>query len=112
MALLNDIGVEISKRQVVRLLAEPLDGLVAEGQEALRAGLATARWVTVDDTAARHARKDGFTTQVGVTLKDGQDSTVSGANREHDQAAAGSVFAMPRSSRNPSGAKALSAFQR
>ncbi len=64
-ALLNGIGVEISKRQVVRLLAAPLDGFVAEDQEVLRAGLATARWITVDDTAARHARKDGFTTQVG-----------------------------------------------
>ena len=65
MALLNGIGVEISKRQVVRLLAEPLDDFVAEDQEVLRAGLATACWVTVDDTAARHARKDGFTTQIG-----------------------------------------------
>ena len=65
VALLNGIGVEISKRQVVRLLAEPLDTFVAEDQEVLRAGLATARWITVDDTAARHARKDGFTTQVG-----------------------------------------------
>ena len=64
-ALLSGIGVEISKRQVVRLLAELLDGFVAEDQEVLRAGLTTARWVTVDDTAARHARKDGFTTQIG-----------------------------------------------
>ena len=65
VALLNGIGVEISKRQVVRLLTEPLDTFVAEDQDVLRAGLATARWVTVDDTAARHARKDGFTTQIG-----------------------------------------------
>ena len=64
-ALLNGIGVEISKRQVVRLLTGPLDDFVAEDQEVLRVGLATARWVTVDDTAARHARKDGFTTQIG-----------------------------------------------
>jgi len=64
-ALLNGIGVEISKRQVVRLLAEPLDDFVAEDQDVLRAGLATARWVSVDDTAARHARKDGVTTQIG-----------------------------------------------
>jgi len=64
-ALLNGIGVEISKRQVVRLLAEPLDDFVAEDQAVLRAGLASARWITVDDTAARHARKDAFTTQVG-----------------------------------------------
>ena len=65
VALLNGIGVEISKRQVVRLLTEPLDTFVAEDQDVLRAGLTTARWITVDDTAARHARKDGFTTQIG-----------------------------------------------
>jgi len=64
-ALLNGIGVEISKRQVVRMLTGSLDNFVAEDQEVLRAGLATARWITVDDTAARHARKDGFTTQIG-----------------------------------------------
>jgi hypothetical protein len=64
-ALLAGIGVEISKRQVVRLLTSRLDGLIAEDREVLRAGLATARWVTVDDTAARHARRDGVTTQVG-----------------------------------------------
>ncbi len=64
-ALLEGIGVAISKRQVVRLLAAPLDDLVAEDQDVLRAGLTTARWVTVDDTAARHARADGVTTQLG-----------------------------------------------
>jgi hypothetical protein len=64
-ALLEGIGVAISKRQVVRLLTVPLDDLVAEDRDVLRVGLATARWVTVDDTAARHARKDGVTTQLG-----------------------------------------------
>jgi len=64
-ALLAGIGVEISKRQVVRLLTSRLDDLIAEDRDLLRAGLATARWVTVDDTAARHARRDGVTTQVG-----------------------------------------------
>ncbi len=65
VALLTGIGLEISKRQVVRLLTGSLDDLVAEDQEVLRAGLATARWITVDDTAACHARKDGVTTQIG-----------------------------------------------
>lgn len=65
VALLDGIGVAISKRQVVRLLTSRLDGLVAEDQEVLRAGLATAPWVTVDDTSARHARADGVTTQIG-----------------------------------------------
>ena len=64
-ALLAGIGIEISKRQVVRLLTSRLDGLIAEDREVLRAGLATAPWVTVDDTAARHARRDGVTTQIG-----------------------------------------------
>jgi len=64
-ALLAGIGVEISKRQVVRLLTSRLDDLIAEDREVLRAGLATARWVTVGDTAARHARQDGATTQIG-----------------------------------------------
>ena len=65
VALLAGIGIEISKRQVVRLLPSRLDDLLAEDREVLRAGLATARWVTVDDTAARHARHDVFTTQIG-----------------------------------------------
>ncbi len=65
VALLTGIGVAISKRQVVRLLAAPLAAFVAEDHAVLRAGLATARWISVDDTAARHARTDGFTTQVG-----------------------------------------------
>jgi hypothetical protein len=65
VALLNGIGVEISKRQVVRLLTGPLDDFVSEDRDVLRAGLATARWITVDDTSARHARADGVTTQVG-----------------------------------------------
>ncbi len=65
VALLNGIGVEISKRQAARMLTGPLDDLMAEDQKALRAGLATARWMTVDDTAARHARKDRIATQAG-----------------------------------------------
>ena len=65
VALLAGIGLDISKRQVVRLLTSRLDDLVAEDRDVLHAGLATARWVTVDDTAARHARQDGFTTQIG-----------------------------------------------
>lgn len=65
VALLAGIGLEISKRQVVRLLTSRLEDLIAEDQAVLRAGLETARWITVDDTAARHARQDGFTTHIG-----------------------------------------------
>src|SRR4051812_22241705 len=65
VALLAGIGIEISKRQVVRLLTSRLDDLITEDREVLRAGLATAGWVKVDDTAARHAWQDGFATQIG-----------------------------------------------
>ena len=64
-ALLNGMGVVISKRQVVRLLAKCAQEFVAEEAQVLRAGLATAPWITVDDTSARHARRDGYTTQIG-----------------------------------------------
>ena len=64
-ALLNGMGVVISKRQVVRLLARCSQIFVAEDEQVLRAGLATAPWISVDDTSARHARRDGYTTQIG-----------------------------------------------
>jgi len=42
---------------VVRLLAEPLDDFVAEDQEVLRVGLATARWITVFRTGPSKSRE-------------------------------------------------------
>ena len=64
-ALLEGIGMAISKREVVRLLTGRLDAFVAEDREALRAGLASAPWISVDDTGARHAGSNGVTTQIG-----------------------------------------------
>jgi hypothetical protein len=64
-ALLTGMGMDISKRQVVRLLSQGLDDLIAEDQEVLRTGLETAKWVTVDDTGARHSGKDGHVTPIG-----------------------------------------------
>jgi hypothetical protein len=64
-AMLSGLGLMISKRQVVRLLCAPLDSFVAEDEAVLRAGLASAAWISVDDTAARHARVEGVTTQIG-----------------------------------------------
>jgi hypothetical protein len=63
--LLNDIGVDISKRQVVRLLTRQLDGFAAEDAAVLHAGLVSAPYLTVDDTGARHAHANGYTTQIG-----------------------------------------------
>ena len=64
-AQLRAFRVAISKRQVMRLLIEGQEGFLAESREVLRAGLATAAWVTVDDTGARHAGRNGFCTHIG-----------------------------------------------
>jgi hypothetical protein len=64
VALLNGMGVMISKRQVVRLLTAKLETFRAEDEAVLKAGLGGA-YVTVDDTGARHAGKSGYTTQIG-----------------------------------------------
>lgn len=63
--LLNDVGVEISKRQVIRVLTERLDGFHAEDAAVLHAGLVSAPFVTVDDTGARHANRNFHTTHIG-----------------------------------------------
>jgi Transposase IS66 family len=65
LALLNAAGVVISKRQVVRLLVAKLETFRAEDEEVLTAGLGGSRFVTVDDTGARHQGKPGFTTHIG-----------------------------------------------
>ncbi|MGH8322623.1 MAG: IS66 family transposase, partial [Steroidobacteraceae bacterium] len=65
VAQLQAIGVSISKREVMRLLIAGQDGFLGESREVLRAGLQTARWISVDDTGARHAGKNGFCTQIG-----------------------------------------------
>jgi hypothetical protein len=65
VTLLAAIGIEVSKRQVVRLLIGRQDRFVNEAREVLRAGLETAAWVTVDDTGARHKASNGYCTQIG-----------------------------------------------
>jgi len=63
--LLHDVGVDVSKRQVVRLVTQGLDSFVAEDAAVLHAGLLSAPYITVDDTGARHARANFHTTQIG-----------------------------------------------
>jgi len=62
---LRSVGVAISKRQLQRLLTDQQESFVAEAQDVLRAGLETSPFVSVDDTGARHAGKNGFCTQIG-----------------------------------------------
>ena len=65
VALLTGLGLAISKRQVVRLMTAKLDSFRAEDEAVLRAGLAGAPFITVNDTGARHAGKGCFTTHIG-----------------------------------------------
>jgi len=65
LALLRSVGVSISKRQLQRLLTARSHHFVTESQAVLRAGLETSPFVSVDDTGARHAGKNGFCTQIG-----------------------------------------------
>ena len=65
LALLLAVGIFISKRQLVRLLIAGQDDFLDEARDVLRAGLASAAWITVDDTGARHKATNGFCTQIG-----------------------------------------------
>jgi hypothetical protein len=49
----------------MRLLIDKQDDFLQETQEVLRAGLATAEWITVDDTDARHRGANAVCTQIG-----------------------------------------------
>src|SRR5215218_9276873 len=65
VAQLRAVGIAISKRQVVRLLIADQRRFLDESRAVLRVGLASAAWVTVDDTGARHGGANGSCTQVG-----------------------------------------------
>ena len=65
LAHLGELGVELSKRQVVRLLTDGREAFVGEARDVLRAGLETASWISVDDTGARHKGANGTCTQIG-----------------------------------------------
>jgi hypothetical protein len=62
---LRALGICIAKGQVIALLSAHKDAFHAEADAILEAGLATARWVTVDDTGARHAGRNETTTHIG-----------------------------------------------
>jgi Transposase IS66 family len=65
VAQLRAIGIQISKRQILRLVNEGQDAFRTEARDVLRAGLATAAWISVDDTGARHQGRNGTCTQIG-----------------------------------------------
>jgi hypothetical protein len=65
LAQLKSLGVRISKGQIITLLTANKDAFHSEKDAILEAGLATAAWVTVDDTGARHAGANEYTTHIG-----------------------------------------------
>jgi hypothetical protein len=65
VAQLRGVGIAISKRQVMRLLIGDQQRFLDESRDVLRAGLASAAWITVDDTGARHRAANGSCTQIG-----------------------------------------------
>jgi hypothetical protein len=65
VAQLRAIGLAISTRQVMRLLIDRQQHFLDEARDVLRAGLAQAAWITVDDTGARHKAANGTCTQIG-----------------------------------------------
>jgi hypothetical protein len=58
-------GIVISAGQINRILTEDKQIFHAEKAELLTAGLATAQYIQVDDTGARHEGKNGYCTQIG-----------------------------------------------
>ena len=69
---LQDLGIAISKRQLVRLLNAGKDAFLGEAGDVLRTGLQAASWISVDDTGARHKAKNGVCTQIGNDLRRGK----------------------------------------
>jgi Transposase IS66 family len=58
-------GIVISAGQINRILTEDKQIFHEEKAELLTAGLATADYIQVDDTGARHEGKNGYCTQIG-----------------------------------------------
>src|SRR3954452_18188251 len=65
VAQLRAIGLAISTRQVMLLLIDGHQRFLDKARDVLRAGLAQAAWITVDDTGARHKAANETCTQIG-----------------------------------------------
>src|SRR3954467_15071404 len=62
---LQDLGILISAGQISNLLTKGHEAFHAEKAAVKRVGLETARWISVDDTGARHLGLNGLTTRIG-----------------------------------------------
>jgi len=62
---LREWGIDISTGTIDALLSADQDAFHAEKDALLETGLATASYVTVDDTGARHRGQNGYVTHIG-----------------------------------------------
>jgi hypothetical protein len=62
---LAQLGITISAGQINHILTEDKEVFHQEKAELLAAGLASAGYIQVDDTGARHQGKNGYCTQIG-----------------------------------------------
>jgi Transposase IS66 family len=62
---LREWGIQISAGSIDALLSAEQDGFHAEKDALLKTALATASYVTVDDTGARHQGQNGYVTHIG-----------------------------------------------
>ena len=67
VGLLDAIGLDISERQVRRILSGNREPFIGEAAEVLKAGLEGAAWISVDDTGARHQGRNGYCTSIGYS---------------------------------------------
>jgi hypothetical protein len=62
---LREWGIDISRGTIDALLGADQDGFHGEKDALLRAGLASATYISADDSGARHQGKNGYVTQIG-----------------------------------------------
>jgi hypothetical protein len=62
---LREWGIDLSVGQIDALLSGHSEAFLAEKDQLLTSGLAVSRWITVDDSGARHQGRNGYVTQIG-----------------------------------------------
>lgn len=62
---LREWGIDISVGQIDALLSGHSEVFLAEKDQLLTSGLAVSRWITVDDSGARHQGRNGYVTPIG-----------------------------------------------
>jgi hypothetical protein len=65
---LREWGIDISAGQIDALLSRDKEAFHEEKDELLVAGLEVSRFITVDDSGARHKGNNGYVTQIGNDL--------------------------------------------